>query len=523
MTDCLFGVETEYAIGGGLGQEGLDRFATVRELLELAHRSCRNVPDEISSGMFLENGARFYLDSGNHPEISTPECSNPWDAVRYVEAGHAFLSRLNEEANRKAEEKAGVYRVNVNYAGSAATWGCHESYLHRSNPASLPADLIPHLVTRIVYTGAGGFDPFSPGLRFTLSPRASFVENTISAEAAEERGIFHTKNEPLCSGYNRLHVTFGENLCSHCSMFVKVGATSLVLAMAQAGLNPGRDVRLKSPLSALRIVSTDTGLSSQVQLEDRSQKSAIEIQRHYLALAEENAGRDFMPHWTAAVCVEWRRILDLLSEGPQAAARSIDWCMKWALYSNYASQCGLDWQSLGECSDLLASTARHLGASLKPDQPFPFDALFVVVEAEPELKRTVDSELSRLGVSIDDLKRMFQMRAELLEIDTRFGQLGPEGVFSQLDAAGVLNHRVRGVDNIRHAIENPPIGSRASLRGAVIKRIAGDLKGRWNSSWHHIYSPVYGRRLDLSNPFALDERWHDIEREDPNRVSREQL
>lgn len=36
--------------------------------------------------------ARLYVDCG-HPELATPEVSNPWDAVRYTIAGKRILER----------------------------------------------------------------------------------------------------------------------------------------------------------------------------------------------------------------------------------------------------------------------------------------------------------------------------------------------------------------------------------------------------------------------------------------------
>src|SRR6202453_4361055 len=40
----------------------------------------------------LTNGARYYVDHA-HPEYSSPECSNPLDAVRWDRAGEQVLVR----------------------------------------------------------------------------------------------------------------------------------------------------------------------------------------------------------------------------------------------------------------------------------------------------------------------------------------------------------------------------------------------------------------------------------------------
>ncbi len=181
MAERLLGVETEYAISAMQGREPAERVPVIRRLMELAHATLPNVQDGSSSGLFMENGARLYLDCGMHVEYATPECFNPWDAVRYVEAGHQTMLRLMERVSGLGAPglEANCYRVNVDYDGNGATWGCHESYMHRMSQALMPAQLIPHLVTRMVYSGAGGFNPFSSGLAFTLSPRAAHMERAV--------------------------------------------------------------------------------------------------------------------------------------------------------------------------------------------------------------------------------------------------------------------------------------------------------------------------------------------------------
>jgi proteasome accessory factor A len=176
----------------------------------------------------------MYVDCGLHPEICTPECANPWDAVRYIQAGHRTLAGLAaaiESASTPGTEIL-CFRGNVDYSGTQATWGCHESYLHRIPLDALQPQVIPHLVTRLIYTGAGGFNPLSNGLEFTLSPRVAHIELVVSRSSTNERGIWHTKSESLCSGYSRLHVLCGESLCSETATFLKIGATALMCPSA---------------------------------------------------------------------------------------------------------------------------------------------------------------------------------------------------------------------------------------------------------------------------------------------------
>ncbi|MGO8757461.1 MAG: proteasome accessory factor PafA2 family protein [Terracidiphilus sp.] len=512
MGDRLFGVETEYAISGMQGQEPADHLAIIRPLLDLAHTTLRNLQDGSSSGMFMENAARLYLDSGMHVEFATPECANPWDVVRYVEAGNQILLNLIQKMTeeRTPEIQTGCYRVNVDYSGTGATWGCHESYQHRMPPDGLPLDLIPHLVTRTVYAGAGGFDPFCAGLRFTLSPRAAHIERVISSDSTNDRGIYHSKNEPLCSGYNRLHVLCGESLCSQFAMFVKFGATCLVVAMAEAGLGPGSAVQLDSPLAALRAVAGDVTLKSRLEMKNPSRTmTAIEIQRHYLAMAEAHCREAFMPAWAPQVCEQWRRALDLLDAGPGAAAKVLDWQIKLALFSGHAARRGLACSRLAFWNAVVERISQALGLAPNVNR-IPLDLLLSPESPIPSVVRGIEKLLRKKGLSWDELRQFLALRAEFYEIDTRFGQLGPRGIFSMMDAGNVLDHRVGGIDNIEHAIRNPPSKGRAAIRGAVVRRLAGDLEGNWYCAWDRILSSRHGRALDLSNPFTETELWHDV-------------
>ena len=87
MGERMFGMETEYALTGIEGQGCISRDLLTSRFLEAAKRCLVHLPDERSRGVFLANGSRLYVDCGHHPELATPECTTPWDAVRYLKAG----------------------------------------------------------------------------------------------------------------------------------------------------------------------------------------------------------------------------------------------------------------------------------------------------------------------------------------------------------------------------------------------------------------------------------------------------
>ena len=212
----------------------------------------------------------------------------------------------------------------------------------------------------------------------------------------------------------------------------------------------------------------------------------MQIQRHYLEIAEAHCGAPFMPPWADRVCLEWRKMLDRLENGaPGSVASTLDWAIKLALFLDRAEKRGVGFECWHHAYD-----ERHFktsAAARKKQQEFRL-------------------ENGSAHVSPALLAGVYD---ELCEIDTRFGQLGGGGIFSALDRAGVLTHHVPGVDNIEHAIKNPPILGRASLRGQCVQRFGGQNQ-RYGCSWRHVVDHEKRLLLDISDPFVSTEEWQEL-------------
>ena len=79
------------------------------------------------ANVILTNGARLYVDHA-HPEYSTPEVTNPRDAVLWDKAGE----RIMAEAARRAATVPGALPINLyknNTDNKGASYGSHENYL----------------------------------------------------------------------------------------------------------------------------------------------------------------------------------------------------------------------------------------------------------------------------------------------------------------------------------------------------------------------------------------------------------
>src|SRR3982751_6505995 len=106
------------------------------------------------ANVILPNGARLYVDHA-HPEYSTPEVTNPLDAVRWDKAGEQVALDACRFASVVGEPDIVLYKNNTDNKG--ASYGAHENYLmKRSTPfGEIVRHLTPFLVSRQVVTGAG--------------------------------------------------------------------------------------------------------------------------------------------------------------------------------------------------------------------------------------------------------------------------------------------------------------------------------------------------------------------------------
>jgi hypothetical protein len=506
----LFGLETEYAV------TALDNNGAViapgelsRELLRAAATQLASLPGATEHGFFLSNGSRFYVDVGDHPELAGPECLNPWDAVRYLRAGDRLVRYLAERVcqHRVGIATARIFAGNVDYSGSGSTWGAHESYAHRVNPDVLRRGLLPHLVSRVIYCGAGGFNPLAHGLEFTLSPRAHHLGQIVSDESTHDRGILHTRRQPLCGhGYHRQHLLCGESLRSDLATWLKVGTTALVVAMVESGEQAFEGLRPTRPVEALHAFARDVTLRTSVATAAGERLSAIDIQRRYVDHAKRRLGAPFMPAWAEAVCTMWTEILDRLESGPHAVSRSLDWAIKLGVYRDRVARRGFTWESLPSWSHVVGTLKRACVATGEVLTPLSH----AVVRSSRGLLLTAADGLAPLmreqALDWDQLDGFLALRHELLEADTRWAELGPDGIFHQLDAAGVLDHEVDGVDSVESAMTLPPAEGRARIRGMVITRVSGE-PNRFACDWDHVLDLQTRCRLDLSDPFVTNERW----------------
>lgn len=143
-------------------------------------------------------GARFYVDHA-HPEYSSPEVTCAYDLVVWDQAGDRVMHAAAQAAGQvEGQPELKIYKNNVD--GKGASYGAHENYLY---PRSLDVEavhqaLIPHFVTRQIYAGAGrvGLGVTGEQEGFQISQRADYIETEVSLETTLNRGIVNTRDEP---------------------------------------------------------------------------------------------------------------------------------------------------------------------------------------------------------------------------------------------------------------------------------------------------------------------------------------
>ncbi len=317
-----------------------------------------SMPPEVETHLVnavLTNGARYYVDHA-HPEFSTPECVDARQCVLYDKAGERILARSMDAAARALPAGQGivVYKNNSDRKGNS--YGCHENYLmdrHVPFPR-IVQHVMPHFVTRQVYTGAGkvgteALPATDDDIGFQLTQRADFFEEEVGLETTLKRPIVNTRDEPHADAqkYRRLHVIVGDANLAEVSTFLKVGATAVVLAMIEDDWFGERDFSLAAPVQALRQVSYDLSLSKPLPLADGRSATALEIQWEYLDLARKYAeerglavvGEDA----GAEVLQRWEAVLGALETDPMSLADQLDWVAKYRVVEGYRQRHGLGW------------------------------------------------------------------------------------------------------------------------------------------------------------------------------------
>ena len=344
MQRRIYGVETEYGIiFTPEGRTTLPLEKAIRFLFE------KLITTEHFLNVFLENGARFYQDTGGHPEYATPECASPRQVILYDKAGERILEDLQVYAEEKIREeriagKLSIFKNNTDFVGNS--YGCHENYLVDRDVgfSGLAEQLIPFLVTRQIYTGAGKVLQTQDGVHYCISQRAQHITQKISGTTTSDRAIINTRDEPHADRekYRRLHVIVGDSNMSDTTNFLKIGTCGVVLQMIEDRYLH-KDLSLRNPVEAIQNIAYDASCKRRLRLDDGRAYSPIEIQREYCERAQKYIEQHPVSADHRDVVATWQSVLDCLDDDPNRLDRKVDWVIKRRLIESYLDSRGLSW------------------------------------------------------------------------------------------------------------------------------------------------------------------------------------
>ena len=442
MERRIFGLESEFGVTCTLhGQRRLSPDEVARYLFR------RVVSWGRSSNVFLENGARLYLDVGSHPEYATAECDSIVDLIAHDKAGEWILADLVSSAERRlAEEgvRGDIYLFKNNTDSAGNSYGCHENYLiDRGTPFATTLDvLIPFFASRTIFAGAGKVMMGPRGPVYSMAQRADNIWEGVSSATTRSRPIINTRDEPHADAerFRSLHVIAGDSNMSEYATYVKVGTTLAILQMLEDGV-VFRDLTLENPIKAIREIAHDPTCRRTVRLANGRELSALDMQWEYLdRVLRYERGQGFPPEVTRAIRM-WEELLTGLEKDPLTLDRTVDWVIKYHLVEKY--------------------------------------------------RKRWDLPLGHPRISMVDLS---------------YHHVHPErGLFHLLDRRGLVE-RIVDDDAIRAATANPPATTRAALRGKFI-RAAKQARRDYTVDWVHLKLNDQAQRTVLcKDPFVSEDQ-----------------
>ena len=442
----ILGIETEYGVTCVVdGQRRLSPDEVARYLFR------RVVAWGRSSNVFLPNGGRLYLDVGSHPEYATAECDNLEDLLIQDQAGDRIVEDLVIEAENRLNNEGikgqiHLFKNNIDSAGNS--YGCHENYSisRKYDFQKVIEHIIPFLITRQIFCGAGKWVSNSKTMNFQISQRSEHMWESVSSATTRSRPIINTRDEPHADPeeYRRLHVIVGDSNMSQTTTALKVSATEMILQLIESS-EFTEDLGFENPIRAIRDISNDLSFKKKYRLISGKEYSAIEIQEIYLnQILSSSKYQEFIENdiYSYSLGLWQRTIQAIKNENCDSINKEIDWVIKKNFMENYQEKNSLKKQ---------------------------------------------DSRLNLIDISFHNIRR-------------------DRGIFYILEKNGFVKSLIKD-QSIIEGCQIPPQTTRAALRGKFIKH-AQEKKRDFTVDWVHLkINDQNQKTVVCKDPFlAIDER-----------------
>lgn len=503
MVNTIVGLENEYlpAFSGPRSAALLNAlFAAVMIGMSKVIPAVPFIEGPRHAGLMLGNAARPYPD-GAYLEYAGPEALDPKDVVAHQRAGELLMLK----ALSLASLPPGITPQDVTFLRAATDYQSNHFGTHvnvscvRFNAADIVHNLVPFAATR-PFANAGGFGPGG----FQMSQKSASVEAVASDGSRTNRALINLRREPLGSAqYKRLHMTHQDACMSELGVYLTVATWALVIRMLDDGAHVGASLALEDPIGALRQLDSDPTYSTPLRLACGSTATGLQIQKHYLRAAEAYVkGRGVA--WMDTTVARWRFVLQSLESNPAALSTSLDPYIKYRVYSRMLAKNGMTMAEFGKWCGVLTLLNPHLG-----DGPVPHRSVRARVRAQTPAVTfgLAEERMSRNRLSWSSLPRARQIWLKMLVADLDYHSIRPDGLYWRLRNVGAVNSRVVDDAAIAHAMEHPPLGTRAERRGKEVKNLAGTAGA--SATWDSVRA--LGRILNLPDPFKIDVEWKTIE------------
>jgi hypothetical protein len=349
------GLEHEFRVGISSESPGLYRYARFYHVDEVIHAlenyTFFDESNAICSKLrrrndgFLRNGSRIYICTGGHLEIATPECRDAFDVLKYDKAAELYMQIGVEKANERYREKLKKRKKSLAYIqcwkanveiDKRYSRGTHESYIvERKSFVGREHLLIPFLVLRKIFFGAGGYVADKEGIRYVISPKA-MVSRRVFTESPSQWPILSTRDEPLSTRDTyRVHVTSGEGVRSEVTRLLCNAITSYVID----GIESEKITHVEeiwNPLQTFKDISENTEGEWCIKLMNGRTELAIDyLTSYYLEAIEELFEEREVSYWDKYALDTFKRVCAKFDQGlieDPYVFRRIEWVMKlWAI------------------------------------------------------------------------------------------------------------------------------------------------------------------------------------------------
>lgn len=349
------GLEHEFRVGISSESPGLYRYARFYHVDEVIHALENYTFFDGSSAIcskmhrrndgFLRNGSRIYICTGGHLEIATPECRDAFEVLRYDKAAELYMQIGVEKANERYREKLRKRGGNFSYIqcwkanveiDKRYSRGTHESYMvERKNFVGKENLLLPFLILRKIFFGAGGYVADKDGIKYVLSPKA-MVARRLFTESPSQWPILSTRDEPLSTKDKyRVHVTSGEGVRSEVTRLLNNAITSYVIDAIESGkITHVEDIW--NPLQTFKDISENTEGDWRIKLMNGRTESALDyLTTHYLEAIEKLFEEREVSYWDKYSLETFKLVCAKFDQGlleDPYVFRRIEWVMKlWVI------------------------------------------------------------------------------------------------------------------------------------------------------------------------------------------------